>query len=469
MALSEEDNSTKTFTDSDLAIWQSFMDSFREKIGTRQFQTFGSFMELAEIANQTVIIEVPRDITRSWLIEKHGDSLDSCFKENFPEQYNYKIKVNTKAQTKQFEEVKEPSASVKNNTQSVKKVFPFAKKRELNPAYTFENFMVGTSNNFAYSAARAVAEKPAQSYNPLFIYGDVGLGKTHLLQAIGHRVSDLWPQASIRYVSAEKFTNQIIQAIQEGKRKDFKYRYRNTDLLLVDDIQFFAQTKQSQQEFFHTFNELYENGKAIAFCSDRPPHEIPSITERLRNRFEMGFIVDVQPPDYETRMAILQKKAIQAGITLSDDILKTIAENITDNVRALEGSLNQLTIMSSFSNEEITPRTIKARLANFMQTDRRLKTEVISLDRVQKTVAEHFNISISDLKSKRRTKAIAYPRQIAMYLSRELTDCSFADIGEAFGGRDHSTVIHGTNKIDAQLAEEDIKTRTHIERIKSLI
>jgi len=452
--------------------WDNFQEIFRERIGDRQFQVFGSMLELVDINDNKVEMKTPQDFHRDWLLEKHRDAFEESFELAFGPEKDYKINVDKSTTTEVGKTISSPettSAPQSTNSQKEKKVFPFAKKRQLNPSYTFENFVVGNSNNYAYSAAQAVAENPAEGYNPLFLHGDVGLGKTHLLQAIGHRVSDLWEQAAVKYVSAEKFTNEIIQAIQEHNRKEFKYRYRNIDLLLVDDVQFFAQTERAQEEFFHTFNALYESGKGIALCSDRPPQEISLLEERLRNRFEMGFIVDIQPPDYETRVAILRNKANQAGIALSDEIIHTIAENITNNVRALEGSLNQLTIMSSFSDEEITPNMIKSRLASFMQADQRLQTEVVTVDAIQEAVAEHFSVSIANLKSKKRTKAIAYPRQIAMFLCRELTDSSYADIGEAFGGRDHSTVIHGENKISDELENNNVEIKSHLEKIKSLL
>ncbi len=472
MALSEKNNSYQNQSQKVNKSWENFLDIFRERIGARQFQVFGSMLELTGINNGQVEMKTPQDFHRDWLLEKHRQAFEESFAQAFGPNKDYKIIVDNKSQKSISDPVSQPeptSASQNEKSQNDKKVFPFAKKRQLNPSYTFENFVVGNSNNYAYSAAQAVAENPAEGYNPLFLHGDVGLGKTHLLQAIGHRVNDLWEQAAVKYVSAEKFTNEIIQAIQENNRKEFKYRYRNIDLLLVDDVQFFAQTERAQEEFFHTFNALYESGKGIALCSDRPPQEISLLEERLRNRFEMGFIVDIQPPDYETRVAILRNKADQAGIALSDEIIQTIAENVTNNVRALEGSLNQLTIMSSFSDEEITPNMIKSRLSSFMQAEQRLKTEVVTIDNIQKAVAEHFSVSIADLKSKKRTKVIALPRQIAMFLCRELTDSSYADIGEAFGGRDHSTVIHGENKISDELENDNLEIKSHLEKIKSLL
>ncbi len=465
MALSEEQNNQNVNEEND---WEKFLKFFAEEIGERQFQVFGNVLQFDNKKNSTITIKAPRDFHRDWLLDKHGKAFESSFYRAYPDSFDYKIIVNKKPAKSPASNKNKETPAASENKQDVKKVFPFAKNRHLNPAYTFENFIVGQSNNYAYSAARAVAEKPAEGYNPLFIHGQVGLGKTHLLQAIGHKVNSTWEQASVKYVSAEKFTNQIIQAIQDNNPKEFQYRYRSTDLLLVDDVQFFGKTERAQEEFFHTFNELYESGKGIALCSDRPPQEISLLEERLRNRFEMGFIVDIQPPDYETRVAILQNKANQAGIALPNEVIRTIAENITSNIRALEGSLNQLTMMTSFTDQEITPEMVKSQLSNFLQSYDELNTEVVSIDEIQETVAEHFNISIADLKSQKRSKAIARPRQLGMYLARELTDQSYADIGEAFGGRDHSTVIHGTKKIKKEVEDEqNTKTDAHINKIKS--
>ncbi|MFP4686734.1 MAG: chromosomal replication initiator protein DnaA [bacterium] len=441
--------------------WRNFQENFKAMIGERQFEVFGSLLELVDDSDDPVVAVVPREFQRDWLEEKHGQALKESFQQLYPDKKALKINV---ANSENWED--NNSANDINDKQNVKRAFPFARNTQLNPAYTFDNFIVGSTNEYAYSAAWAVAEDPA-TYNPLFIYGGVGLGKTHLLQAVGHRVKELWSQANIKYVSAEKFTNEIIQAIREGNKKEFKYRYRTTDMFLVDDIQFLAKTDTAQEEFFHTFNELYESGKGIVLCSDCPPHEIPRIEERLRSRFEMGFTVDVKPPDYETRAAILQKKASQSGIVVPDEVINIIAGNVTSNIRILEGCLNRLAGMASFSNKEITAEMAQRELASYMKSCRQLQSEIVSLSAIQEAVAEHFSISVADLKSKRRTKAIAFPRQIAMYMSRDLTDSSFAEIGEAFGGRDHSTVIHAENKIKDEMEENNSRIALHMRQIEA--
>jgi len=441
--------------------WNKFQDRFKEAIGERQFEVFGSLLTLVDDSTDVVEATVGREFQREWLEDKHGGALKDCFQEVYPDKKALKINV----QNENTWDNSNNENDIKNN-KKVKRAFPFARNTDLHPAYTFDNFIVGPTNEYAYSAACAIAEDPT-TYNPLFIYGGVGLGKTHLLQAVGARVKELWSQANVKYVSAEKFTNEIIQAIREGNKKEFKYRYRSTDMFLVDDIQFLAKTDTAQEEFFHTFNELYESGKGIVLCSDRPPHEIPKIEERLRSRFEMGFTVDVKPPDYETRAAILQKKASQSGIVVPDEVINIIAGNVTSNIRILEGCLIRLVGMADFTQREITAEMAEEELSSYIKSCRQMQTEIVTATDIQEAVSEHFSINVSDLKSKRRTKAIAFPRQIAMYMVRNMTDHSFAEIGEAFGGRDHSTVIHAENKIKKEMEADNNRINLHLQQIEN--
>ncbi|MDK2821123.1 MAG: chromosomal replication initiator protein [Clostridia bacterium] len=321
----------------------------------------------------------------------------------------------------------------------------------LNPKYTFDTFVVGDSNRFAHAACLAVADAPASSYNPLFIYGGVGLGKTHLMQAIGHRVLETVPQSRVMYISSEKFTNDLINAIRDETTENFRNKYRSIDVLLIDDIQFLANKERTQEEFFHTFNHLYEANRQIIISSDRPPKEIPTLEARLRSRFEWGLITDIQPPDLETRIAILRKKAQAENIKLSDEVMFFIAQKINSNIRELEGALIRVAAYASLTKKEITQELTEEILKDVLTLSR---PKPITIKLIQETVAKYFNLKIEDLKGKKRTRSVSYPRQIAMYLAREMTDSSLPKIGEEFGGRDHTTVIHAYDKIRDDLKKD---------------
>ncbi|MFA6431142.1 MAG: chromosomal replication initiator protein DnaA [Candidatus Margulisiibacteriota bacterium] len=331
----------------------------------------------------------------------------------------------------------------------------------LNPRYNFESFVIGQGNRFAQAAAQAVAESPAIAYNPFFLYGGVGLGKTHLMQAIGHRVVQRNPSAKILYITSEMFTNEMINAIRDDKTVQFRTKYRNIDVLLVDDIQFLAGKERTQEEFFHTFNALYEANKQIVLSSDRPPKEIPTLEERLRSRFEWGLTADVGPPDFETRIAILKKKAELSGIMVSDDILSLIASRISSNIRKLEGALIRVVAYSSLNKITIDQSLVEHVLKDInSQKDK----GNVSVDVIKKFTAEYYNIKIEDLTAKTRAQPIAGARQIAMYLTREITSISFPKIGEEFGGRDHTTVLHAYEKIKG-----DVKSNSEVsEAIRSI-
>jgi chromosomal replication initiator protein len=315
---------------------------------------------------------------------------------------------------------------------------------QLNPRYTFDTFIVGASNQFAHAAAVAVAEQPSKSYNPLFLYGGVGLGKTHLMQAIGHALKRRNPSLRLTYISAEKFTNEVIASIRFERMSAFRDRFRNMDVLMVDDIQFIARAERTQEEFFHTFNALYDQQKQIVISSDCPPKEISSIEERLRSRFEWGLIADIQMPDLETKIAILQKKADNEHIHLPDDVAEYIARAIKSNIRELEGALIRLMAYGSLTGAEMNLSTAQQVLKNIIETqDKR-----VSIDQIQKRVGEHFGIRAQDLKIKSNSKVIAFPRQVAMFIVKQLTSASLPEIGKQFGGKHHTTVLHSINKIE---------------------
>jgi chromosomal replication initiator protein len=315
---------------------------------------------------------------------------------------------------------------------------------QLNQRYTFDAFVIGSGNQFAHAACQAVAERPSKAYNPLFLYGGVGMGKTHLMQAIGHEIRRRLPQAAICYVSSEKFTNEMINSLRYDKMTSFRDKFRNVDVLLVDDIQFLAQKERTQEEFFHTFNALHESMKQIVIASDRPPKELAEIEDRLRSRFEWGLIADIQPPDLETKVAILQKKSEQEKVTLPTDVALYIASNIRSNVRELEGALIRLVAHSSLIGAEITLPYAQQVLKNFIDSQARK----VTIESIQKVVAEQFGLRLVEIKAKNNSRAIVYPRQIAMYLAKRLTEASLPEIGRQFGGKHHTTVLHSVDKID---------------------
>ncbi|HEY5524274.1 MAG TPA: chromosomal replication initiator protein DnaA, partial [Clostridium sp.] len=335
----------------------------------------------------------------------------------------------------------------------------------LNPKYTFDSFVIGNSNRFAHAASLAVAESPAKAYNPLFIYGGVGLGKTHLMHAIGHYILQNNPNSKVVYVSSEKFTNELINSIKDDKNEEFRQKYRNVDILLIDDIQFIGGKERTQEEFFHTFNALHDANKQIILSSDRPPKEIPTLEDRLRSRFEWGLIADIQIPDFETRMAILKKKAEVESLNVPNEVMVYIATKIKSNIRELEGALIRIVAYSSLTNRQITVELATEALKDIIS---KKQGKNITISIIQDIVSSYFDLRVEELKSQRRTRNVSNPRQIAMYLSRKLTDMSLPKIGEEFGGRDHSTVIHAYEKISDNLKTDESLQHTVADIIKKL-
>jgi chromosomal replication initiator protein len=334
----------------------------------------------------------------------------------------------------------------------------------LNPRYVFQSFVVGKSNQFAHAACEAVAGDPARRFNPLFIYGGVGLGKTHLMQAIGNQILQERALDRVCYVSSENFMNEMISSIQRNDTISFRNKYRRMDLLLIDDVQFLANKESTQEEFFHTFNALYDSHRQIVLTSDRPPKEIATLEERLRSRFGWGLVTDIQPPDFETRIAILQNKAERDNLVVPEDVLRFIAQNIRSNVRDLEGSLIRLLAHSSMTGSEISVETAEQVLSSILSHE----TKRVTIDRIQREVGEAFDVTIEGLKSKKRTKTLTEPRQVAMFLCRRLTDLPLVEIGQAFGGRDHTTVIHACDKVEGDIAR-DRALRQRVERLQSAL
>ena len=334
--------------------------------------------------------------------------------------------------------------------------FDWSTAAQLNPRYTFEAFVIGSGNQFARAASEAVAERPSKAYNPLFLYGGVGMGKTHLMHAIGHEVRLRQPQASVCYISSEKFTNEMINSLRYDKMSSFRDTFRCVDLLLIDDIQFLAQKERTQEEFFHTFNALHESMKQIVIASDRPPKELPEIEDRLRSRFEWGLIADIQPPDLETKVAILQKKAESEHVSLPTDVALFIASNVRTNIRELEGALVRLFAWCSLNGVELTLPTTQQCLKQFIDT----QVRKITIEAIQRAVAEHFGMRVAELKQKNNSRSVVVPRQIAMYLAKQMTEASLPEIGRQFGGKHHTTVMHSIAKIDEQRRSDKDLNRT---------
>ncbi|SJZ79711.1 chromosomal replication initiator protein DnaA [Selenihalanaerobacter shriftii] len=430
----------------DLAhIWQKALEIFESELSKPSFETWLKSTKLLSIEDNYILIEVPNDFSKDWLETRYANLI----KDTINDLINRNLDV-------EFVIPEDEEKEITNKKDSKEKTTEKKKNKKdpasfLNPKYTFDTFVIGSSNRFAHAASLAVAEAPAKAYNPLFIYGDVGLGKTHLMHAIGHYILKHDPNLKVVYATSEKFTNELINSIRDDKTVDFRNKYRNIDILLVDDIQFLAGKERTQEEFFHTFNALHEANKQIIISSDRPPKEIPTLEERLRSRFEWGLITDIQEPDLETRIAILRKKATLEDLEVPNEVIVYIANQIPSNIRELEGALIRVVAYSSLTNNKITVDLAKEALKDIIPTS---EPKEITIELIQEVVTNYYNLEMKDMKSKKRTRAIAFPRQVAMYIARELTDSSLPKIGDEFGGRDHTTVIHGYDKISNKLKEE---------------
>jgi chromosomal replication initiator protein len=421
-------------------IWQNVLATLEPRLSRHSFETWIKPLEPVGFYNNTIFFSVPDSFTRDWL-NNHYSALIKTIIRNFLSEDVLLEFLTGDEITGQFLSRIQRAAEEK-----------ISEEVQLHPRYTFETFVVGNSNRFAHAACMAVAESPAAAYNPLFIYGGVGLGKTHLMHAIGHHIRRNFKNLKVVYVTTEKFTNDLISAIREDDTEEFRNKYRSIDILLVDDIQFLAKKERTQEEFFHTFNTLYEANKQIIISSDRPPRDIPTLEDRLRSRFEWGLITDIQPPDLETRIAILQKKAQLENLDIPLETLSYIASEIESNIRELEGALIKLIAYASLYGREMNCEVAKEALKDYLSRNERPKK--ITISGIQKVVAEYFNLRPEDLKSKKRTKEIAFSRQLAMYLARKIIDASLPKIGEEFGGRDHTTVLHALEKIGQQVKED---------------
>ena len=434
------------------STWIYLKDKFKEDLSKVSFDTWIDSAQVLSVSNQMITVQVPTTLHKEYwenhlatkvveyLYEYAGQEITPLF-----------ITKDEQEQQDQEEEViKMPSAPTINRSS------------ELNSKYTFDTFVIGKGNQMAHAAALVVSEEPGTIYNPLFFYGGVGLGKTHLMHAIGHQYLSINPDKTVKYVSSETFANDFIMSIQNRTQEEFRQKYRTVDLLLVDDIQFFADKEGTQEEFFHTFNALYDERKQIVLTSDRLPNEIPKLQERLVSRFAWGLSVDITPPDLETRIAILRKKADAERLEIPNDSLSYIAGQIDSNIRELEGALVRVQAYATMQNREITTSLAADALKSMIKSSEK----EVTIGKIQQDVARYYQISVEDLKGRRRVKAIVLPRQIAMYLSRELTDSSYPKIGAEFGGKDHTTVLHAHEKI-SNLITDDAKVKKEIEEIKN--
>ncbi|BEP27670.1 chromosomal replication initiator protein DnaA [Helicovermis profundi] len=435
-------------------IWKNTLLVMKTEVTEVSFNTWLKTIEPITINENVFILSIPNTFNKEIVEGRYSSLIANAVKQITNKNYLLEFIVPSESSSTNLTIDKDIERTKIINSNLFDKPI-------LNPKYIFNEFVIGNSNRFAHAASLAVAESPAKAYNPLFIYGGVGLGKTHLMHAIGHYILEKNPAAKVVYVSSEKFTNELINSIKDDKNVEFRNRYRTIDVLLVDDIQFIAGKERTQEEFFHTFNALYEANKQIIVSSDRPPKNIPTLEERLRSRFEWGLITDIQAPDFETRIAILRKKAETDNIQIPNDVYEFIAKNIKSNIRELEGALTRIIAYSSLTNKEINEDLALEALKDIISSS---KPKKIDSEYIIKFISEYFNIKEVDLISKKRTRTISYPRQIAMYICRELTDLSLPKIGEEFGGRDHSTVIHAYDKISNEM-KNNLDTNNKINKM----
>lgn len=463
------------------AVWEQVLKSMEKEIIKPIFDTWIKATIPLSLTETTLEIGTPSQFIKDWIETRYSGTIQNTVQQVLQKAVEIKF-VNLDLDTERSQGDKPPAESENRpfaEEQVVLSESGFSEDTQarrtgngteeflssLNPKYTFETFVIGNSNRFAHAASLAVAEVPAKVYNPFFIYGGVGLGKTHLMHAIGHRIRQNHPHLKVLYISSEKFTNELINSIRDGNPESFRQKYRNIDVLLVDDIQFLSKKEHTQEEFFHTFNTLHEANKQIIISSDRAPREIPTLEDRLRSRFEWGLITDIQPPDLETRIAILRKKAIIEGFTMPNDVMVFIASRIDNNIRELEGALIRVIAYASLTNQSIDMNLATEALKDIFPNSR---PRQITMELIQQIVALYFKIKQEDLLAKKRTRNITYPRQIAMYLCREMTETSLPRIGEMFGGRDHTTVIHAHDKISRE-RNEDSKLNNILKEITKRI
>jgi chromosomal replication initiator protein len=444
-------------------LWEKSIQIIKEKVSPQNFETWIRPVKMSSLEGNNVTLNVPNKFFKDWLIENYHHVI----KEAIAKVAGIDLKVELQI----GQEMKKSQTSVRRHGEHQEKARSQSKRvrsginQSLNPHYSFERFVVGPCNQFAHAASVSVAEQPAKNYNPLFIYGGVGLGKTHLLNAIGLRALSRHPDMNVVYVSAEEFMNELINSIRYDRMPKFREKYRNIDCLLIDDIQFVAGKEKTQEEFFHTFNTLHDSGKQIVVSSDKFPKDIPNMENRLRSRFEWGLIADIHPPEIETKIAILEKKAQENNLTLPTNVAHYVASQVESNIRELEGYLIRISAFSSLTGKEIDINLTKEVLKRILK---RIEKEEVTIEEIIKAIAAKLNVKISDIKSQKKNKNLVFARQIAMYLARKLTALSFPDIGEKIGGRDHSTVIYANNKMKKG-CDEDRNLKKIIQEIEEAL
>ncbi|MGH9357607.1 MAG: chromosomal replication initiator protein DnaA [Terriglobia bacterium] len=416
--------------------WQEVLSHLKSRVNTQSYQTWLRPTRLSHLSDEQIVVRVPNREFQDWIEENYGSLINDTLKQ---------LNLGYHQVTYVFDESVEKKTEGSTGPNAVQGKLDFdSAAHQLDQRYTFDTFVVGSCNQFAHAAARAVAQSPSKMYNPLFLYGGVGLGKTHLMQAVGHMIKSQWKEMRLAYVSSETFTNEVINSLRYDRMISFREKYRNVDVLLMDDIEFIAGKERTQEEFFHTFNALYQAQKQVVISSDCAPKEISALEERLRSRFAWGLTADLQPPDLETKMAILAKKADALGVSLPREVAEFVASNIKSSVRDLEGAMTRVIAYCSLTGEPLSLPVTQQVLKNIVDLDERR----ISIDNIQRLVCREFGINLTQLKSKNNSRSVAYPRQIAMYLTKRLTPTSLPQIGREFGGKHHTTVLHSINKIE---------------------
>jgi len=449
-------------------LWERLAGVIRNRVSNDSFERWFHGVSVVAITPESVTLGVPNPIHQFYIESNFSSVLNSALEEVFGSSVSLYLDCSGESHdthgdpdNNEVREIRESPSTARSAKENIKaSPLPGFTPTGMNPSYTFDSFIVGANNQFAHASSQAVAHSPARTYNPLFIYGGSGLGKTHLLQAIGHHILATKKGARVVYLRSEQFTNEFIDAIQKNALVPFRKRYRQVDILLIDDIQFFADKGKTQEEFFHTFGALHDGHKQIILSSDRPASEIANLENRLVSRFEWGMTAEIQPPDMETRIAILQGKASRMHIEIEQWVIEFLADKIRNDIRRLEGALMRVAAYKSLSGQPLTPDALEHLLRDVLQEQAR---KAVTIDQIQKRVADHFDIRLADMTSKRRQASIAYPRQVAMYLSRELTPSTLIEIGDAFGGKDHGTVIHACKLVKKRM-EEDPKAR-HLVRL----
>ena len=426
------------------ALWARLLAVLEGQVPESVLESWLRPCRLLAVDGNRLRIVAPNKFTRDWIGEHHVDTIQVAARTVLGGNPQVSIEMDA-----------EPERSATISRERI----PGAALDDLTPRYTFGSFVIGSSNQFAQAACQAVAERPGKAYSPLFLYGGVGLGKTHLLHAVGHEMARLHPSLRLLYLSSERFTNELINAIRYDRTGEFRAKYRTIDLLLIDDIQFMAGKERTQEEFFHTFNDLYESHKQIVVSSDSTPKEIPELEERLRSRFEWGLIADIQPPDFETRVAILKKRAEIERVRLPDDVAYLMASRIKTNIREIEGSLTRMAAFCSLTGREMSVDVAQEVLSELWGADEK----VITIEHIQRKVSEFFGLKLTDMRARRRTKAVAFPRQIAMYFARQLTHASLTEVGRAFD-KDHTTVLHAVTKVET-LIRQDAKFKKTVDTL----